>query len=134
MQGKQLDVIILSCVRALAPGASMQQQATIGFLADTRRLNVAITRAKRALWVLGHAQSLSRHSVWRALVEDADRRGCLVRTRFGGGGVELCILMDAVSGKQMNEGGRGGKRGREGKREEGREGRAGAGRRGTTHR
>lgn len=44
-QGKQLDVVILSCVRAGKQGSG------IGFLADTRRLNVAITRARRALWV-----------------------------------------------------------------------------------
>ncbi len=40
-QGKQLDVIILSCVRA------SDRRSGVGFLADVRRMNVAITRAKQ---------------------------------------------------------------------------------------
>ena len=45
-QGKQLDVIILSCVRA------SEGRTGVGFLADVRRMNVAITRAKRVRCLL----------------------------------------------------------------------------------
>ena len=53
-QGKQMDVIIMSCVRASEAGA----QTGIGFVSDIRRMNVAITRAKKALWILGSAATL----------------------------------------------------------------------------
>lgn len=53
-QGDECDVIILSCVRASEkprPGGS------IGFLSDQRRLNVAITRAKSTLIILGQRRT-----------------------------------------------------------------------------
>ena len=53
-QGKQMDVVIMSCVRASESGL----QTGIGFVSDIRRMNVAITRAKRALWILGSAATL----------------------------------------------------------------------------
>ena len=53
-QGKQMDVVIMSCVRASQPGL----QTGIGFVSDIRRMNVAITQAERALWILDNAASL----------------------------------------------------------------------------
>jgi senataxin len=60
-QGKQLDVVILSCVRAAGGGG-------LGFVTDVRRMNVAITRAKRALWVLGSRATLRANREWDALI------------------------------------------------------------------
>ncbi len=54
-QGREKDVIILSTVRT----------AGIGFLADYRRLNVAITRARRILVVIGHVPNLSGDPTWK---------------------------------------------------------------------
>ncbi|KAI5285833.1 DEAD-box type RNA helicase [Ascosphaera aggregata] len=65
-QGRECEVIIFSCVRASNRG--------IGFLADIRRMNVGLTRAKSSLWVLGNSQSLVQGEFWRALIEDAQNR------------------------------------------------------------
>ncbi|KAI0632099.1 SEN1 N terminal-domain-containing protein [Trametes polyzona] len=72
-QGQEKDIIILSCVRA---GPGLQ---TVGFLRDVRRMNVALTRAKASLFVLGNAATLERSDdMWRKIVENARSRSCLV--------------------------------------------------------
>lgn len=87
-QGKQLDVIILSCVRANAKPDAVPTDAhpggAIGFLQDVRRINVAITRARRALWILGSAKTLRRSTVWRDLIADAQCRNCMVSPASAG--------------------------------------------------
>ncbi|KAH9854663.1 SEN1 N terminal-domain-containing protein [Lenzites betulinus] len=71
-QGQEKDIIILSCVRA---GTNLQ---SVGFLRDVRRMNVALTRAKASLFVLGHAPTLERSDdVWRNIVQNARSRSCL---------------------------------------------------------
>ncbi|KAA8908494.1 hypothetical protein TRICI_004769 [Trichomonascus ciferrii] len=67
-QGQEKDVIILSCVRA-QPDAK-----GVGFLSDTRRMNVAITRARSSLWILGNQQNLVKNPVWARLISDAKAR------------------------------------------------------------
>lgn len=65
-QGRESEVIIFSCVRASNRG--------IGFLADIRRMNVGLTRAKSSLWVLGNSRSLIQGEFWNGLVQDAKGR------------------------------------------------------------
>lgn len=74
-QGQEKDIIIMSCVRA-----SDSHSNSIGFLSDVRRLNVAITRAKTSLWILGRSSSLVVNSVWRSLIEDARDRQRLIQS------------------------------------------------------
>ncbi|KAG1678763.1 hypothetical protein FOA52_012803 [Chlamydomonas sp. UWO 241] len=54
-QGQEADVVIISTVRN---NGNYMTSRSIGHVADARRLNVAITRAKRALLVVGHGPSL----------------------------------------------------------------------------
>jgi hypothetical protein len=70
-QGRQVDIVILSCVRAGAAGG-------LGFVNDIRRLNVAITRARRSLWILGSVATLRSNVEWRALIDDAEERNMVV--------------------------------------------------------
>ncbi|KAJ1968503.1 ATP-dependent RNA helicase, partial [Dimargaris xerosporica] len=65
------DYIILSCVRS-------NEHQGIGFLSDPRRLNVALTRAKYGLVVLGNPRVLSRHGLWHDLLTYFKEHGCLV--------------------------------------------------------
>lgn len=52
--------------------------SAIGFLDDSRRLNVAITRAKCSLFILGKSSILLHNPLWRALVLDFKRRKMFV--------------------------------------------------------
>ena len=67
-QGQERDVIVISLVRDNAEG-------NIGFLRDLRRMNVAITRARMKLIIVGNAQTLSRHRFYRALADHIRRHG-----------------------------------------------------------
>ena len=69
-QGKEKDVILFSCVRSGRGGG-------LGFVKDLRRLNVALTRARHALYIVGSEASLEQSTDWRALLSDARARKCV---------------------------------------------------------
>ncbi|KDQ07256.1 hypothetical protein BOTBODRAFT_613657 [Botryobasidium botryosum FD-172 SS1] len=70
-QGREKDYIILSCVRS-------NEHQGIGFLNDPRRMNVALTRAKYGVVILGNPKVLSKHPLWHHLLTHYKENGCLV--------------------------------------------------------
>lgn len=67
-QGREKEVIIFSAVRS-------NQEREIGFLSDYRRLNVAITRAKRQLVIIGDCQTLNIDPLFKNLMDYVEIEG-----------------------------------------------------------
>ncbi|XP_058098074.1 helicase sen1-like isoform X1 [Magnolia sinica] len=74
-QGGEEDVIIMSTVRS-------NNNGSVGFLSNTQRTNVALTRARHCLWILGNGQTLiNSGSIWKRIVLDAKHRGCFFNAK-----------------------------------------------------
>lgn len=61
-QGREKEAVVISLVRSNPKGE-------IGFLADVRRMNVALTRARRKLIVIGDSATLAGHPFYRRMFE-----------------------------------------------------------------
>jgi regulator of nonsense transcripts 1 len=70
-QGREKDFILVSCVRS-------SETQGIGFLSDPRRLNVALTRARLGMILLGNPRVLSKNALWAALLLHFKDLDCLV--------------------------------------------------------
>lgn len=66
-QGQEKDMVIFSAVKT---GISK-----LGFVADRRRLNVGLTRARSCLIVVGNATALSNEPIWMSLINYCKKRG-----------------------------------------------------------
>ncbi|GJQ15131.1 hypothetical protein GpartN1_g6922.t1 [Galdieria partita] len=71
-QGSEKDIIIISTVRS-------NPSQSLGFLQDWRRLNVAITRSRKGLIVVGNANTLSRNIHWKHWLEWISHHDCIYR-------------------------------------------------------
>jgi superfamily I DNA and/or RNA helicase len=67
-QGREKDAVVVSLVRANDAGE-------VGFLADVRRMNVALTRARVKLVVVGDGATISRHPFYAEFLAHAERSG-----------------------------------------------------------
>ena len=66
-QGQEKDIIIISCVRS-------NEQANIGFLLDERRINVALTRAKHLMLVVGNGYTLGSNEIWDSFLTFCEKQ------------------------------------------------------------
>jgi superfamily I DNA and/or RNA helicase len=69
-QGREKEAVIVELTRSNDDG-------DLGFLADVRRMNVALTRARRFLLVVGDGATLGAHPYYRAFLDSVDARGAL---------------------------------------------------------
>ncbi len=79
-QGSENDVIIISMVRS-------SNRGKLGFCNDLRRINVTLTRAKKACYVFGHHRTLTRHihgetNHIKKMIVDAKQRGLVQRLKY----------------------------------------------------
>ena len=81
-QGQERDIIVISLVRANADGQ-------IGFLSDLRRMNVAITRARMKLIILGDVATMTRHPFYKKLYDYTNGNSPLPTSPRGGGQTPL---------------------------------------------
>jgi len=70
-QGREKEIILISFVRS-------NKEKILGFLTDLRRLNTAITRAKRKLICVGDIETLKIHPVYERFIDFVKERGVLV--------------------------------------------------------
>jgi ATP-dependent RNA/DNA helicase IGHMBP2 len=67
-QGREKEAVVISLVRSNSNGE-------IGFLADIRRMNVAMTRARRKLLIVGDSATLGGHSFYLRFLEYCEGLG-----------------------------------------------------------
>ena len=94
-QGREKEVIVMSTVRASVAGG-------VGFLADWRRVNVAFTRPRRGLVVLGHPETLARDKeTWGRWLQWVSAQGVNVRDPVPRGQLDRAALQAACKANQM---------------------------------
>ena len=103
-QGREKEVIVFTCTRANANG-------NVGFLADPRRVNVMLTRARRGLIVVGHHNTLRRDpTVWGPWLAWASENGlvCGVAATDADSAARLATMgmssLDEIGGRGAGEG------------------------------
>ncbi|MFL5428487.1 MAG: AAA domain-containing protein [Myxococcales bacterium] len=67
-QGREKEAVVVTLVRS-------NDEGDLGFLADIRRMNVALTRARKKLVVIGDSATVSRHPFYEAFFRDAEENG-----------------------------------------------------------
>ncbi|KAL4232544.1 hypothetical protein ACF0H5_007236 [Mactra antiquata] len=71
-QGREKNIIVMTCVRANMTGS-------VGFVGKRNRMNVSLTRAKYAMYLVGHLDSLEASDEWKTLIQDAKTREKIIQ-------------------------------------------------------
>lgn len=74
-QGQERVAMILSTVRSSARLIESDLRHTVGFVSSPQRLNVAVTRARAVLVIVGNPHLLARDHYWRTVLTYCIRRG-----------------------------------------------------------
>lgn len=75
-QGREKDFIILSLVRS-------NESQGIGFISDKRRVNVALTRAKYGLIIIGNPLTIRKNALWNDMLNIYDKKNILYEGKIG---------------------------------------------------
>ncbi|XP_067932364.1 putative helicase mov-10-B.2 [Watersipora subatra] len=107
-QGDERDVIIISTVRSQTGHLSKDKKFNLGFVSNSKRFNVAVTRAKSLLIVVGNPRVLCTDENWRRLVEHIMKGGGYIGEELDEDSLRIeeedPIDMDALSLNDLNEG------------------------------
>ncbi|XP_052254570.1 helicase with zinc finger domain 2-like [Dreissena polymorpha] len=109
-QGGEWDYVIFSTVRSL-PDYKIEKNPTLGwckhnlgFITDRNQVNVALTRARKGLVIIGNKNLLYCDNVWRKLIESYEQRGCVMPAdKFPQKGVEKSRLQLLDERTEMNK-------------------------------
>ncbi|KAI0294246.1 hypothetical protein B0F90DRAFT_1758208 [Multifurca ochricompacta] len=72
-QGEEAKIVIISLVRN--SGSFEHGNGSIGFLKSPNRINVALSRAKHGLYILGNASNLRGNQTWRTILDEMENEG-----------------------------------------------------------
>ena len=73
------------------------------FLTDHRRLNVAITRAKKALYIIGHLRTFQFNKYWSNLIDHAEKENVIVRVDENMSCARKCLKVNSSVGITENQ-------------------------------
>jgi hypothetical protein len=114
-QGQEKRVIIISTVRTSKELIAYDSRFHLGFVANCKRMNVAITRAKALLIVIGSPAVLNEDTHWRRLLHHCHENGAYTGAPFnfddsddnnsgsGDGGVSDALSRMQMDDEELNE-------------------------------
>lgn len=77
-QGQEFDVILISTVRSCEEYVPCDITHSLGFVSSPKRLNVAVSRAKSLLIIIGNPHLLCYDIYWRDVVKYCIDKGCYI--------------------------------------------------------